>query len=279
MLDLVRPQWQTLFFGTGNDLRLLFLPTYTATAWYHKKLPAELSGGLKGVVAEAERFALEEYAPALLLGQRLKGPKREEIAGKVARLTGLSREFVLRNDLRIGDERFRKELLRADGKLVGRLDSRYAGAEADPGAETGSSDPAGDVVDAYFVSLMNDHVRQELGFKTDLPYLHSAGLWKEWNYAETENTAITPNYGDHLRAALVANPGLRVLVTSGYYDLATPHFATDFTLDHLDLPRGLRQNIEVAYYQAGHMMYVRKADHQKLRADLLAFIQKATASP
>ena len=276
--------WQTKVFNIGNDLsHILILPTFTATAWYHGKLD-EKYGDLESALREAEDFALGDYASALMLGDRLEGERRADIRRRLAELTGLSEQYLEGVDLRVEIFRFAKELLRGESKTVGRLDSRYTGHDRDDGGERFEFDPSGAVVTAYYVSLMKGYLRDELGFQSDEVFRHSAGARvRPWNYHEKDrtegyNTNAYANYAETLRAAMHKNPHLKVQVMSGYYDLATPYFASDYTIDHMQLAPELRGNIEHVYYEAGHMMYVRRADHEKFRRDYLRLLESALAS-
>ena len=278
--------WQTKVFNVGNDLpHVLILPTYTATAWYHGKLPARFDGDLQSALREAERFAIGEYASALMLGDRLDGDRRAAVIARLAELTGLSESYVEATDLRIEISRYTKELLRARGRTVGRLDSRYLGADRDDAGETWERDPSMGVMTSYYVSLLNDYLGRELGFERDEVFRYTAGpRIRPWNYHEESRTQgygtnAYANYAETLRAAMHANPSLRVLIMSGYYDFATPYFASDYTVWHMQLDPSLRDNLKVAYYEAGHMMYVREADHQKFRMDFLELLADARKGP
>ena len=267
--------WQTLLFGPGNDMPyFLYLPTYAATAWYHKKLPPELSGDLEKTLREVEDFAMHDYAQALLEGDALPAARRQEIAARVARYTGLSVDYVLRANLRIEIERFCKELLRSEGKTVGRLDSRYTGYDVDSAGENPEYDPADAMNGPDYVAMINDYLRRELGYKDDHVYESSAQVWP-WSTAGYEFRY--PYLGEALRQAMVKNPNLQVLVTSGRYDLATPYFDAVYTANHLGLPESLRSHMKLTTYDAGHMMYVRRADHQKLKKEIADFIRAAVA--
>ncbi|HEX7182256.1 MAG TPA: peptidase S10 [Thermoanaerobaculia bacterium] len=263
--------WQNQEFHTGNDMPfIIHLPTYTATAWYHKKLPPELKD-LRATLAEAEEFARNEYALALMQGDRLPDARRREIAAKVARYTGLSPTYVERANLRVDIYRFIKELLRDQGKTVGRLDSRFTGTDLDAVGEYSEYDPSSVSLDGPYAAAVNDYLRRELGFKEDLVYERlNRKVWP-WNYSEFANQYL--NMAEMLRRAMTRNPDLKVLITSGYYDLATPYFDSFYTVDHLGLPAELRGNVRVTTYESGHMMYIRKADHQKLKHDVVELIR------
>ena len=275
--------WQTKVFNIGNDLPFpLILPTYTATAWYHGLLGDRYSD-LQAALRDAEDFALGEYASALMLGDRLEGDRRARIRQRLAELTGLDEDYLEAADLRVEIYRFAKEVLRHKELTVGRLDSRYTGRDIDSAGESFEFDPSGAVVNAYYVSLLKDYLRRDLGYETDLAYRHSAWQYvRPWNYHEKDrndgyNTNAYANYAETLRQAMHKNPYLNVLVMSGYYDLATPYFATDYTFDHLRLAPELRENVRIEYYEAGHMMYVRAADARKFRADYASWIEEALA--
>ncbi|MCX6625940.1 MAG: peptidase S10, partial [Acidobacteria bacterium] len=164
--------FETARFARGNDLPfILFLPTYTATAWYHKRLPAELQKqGLEKVFAESEAFAGGEYAAALMKGDSLPAAQQAEVARRVARLTGLTPEYVVESNLRLNISRFTKELLRKERRTVGRFDSRYTGTDYDAAGERPDYDPSYSIAQGPFTATLNDYLRRELKFETDLPY-------------------------------------------------------------------------------------------------------------
>jgi carboxypeptidase C (cathepsin A) len=266
--------FQTLEFHPGNDLPyLLFLPTYAATAFYHKRLAPELQADLGTTLAEAEAFALGDYAAALLQGDALSAERRAAVVTGLARYTGLSPTYVERSDLRIRDDRFVKELLREQGRSVGRLDSRFTGIDRDAVGERSEFDPSYAAIQGPYTAAMNDYVRRELGFASDLPYEILTGRVHPWSYSEHENRYV--DVGETLRQALAMNPHLRVHIASGYYDLATPYFATDYTLSHLGLDPSLRGNLTVSYYPAGHMMYIHHVSLARLREQLGLFVAAA----
>ncbi len=261
-------------FDVGNDMGyVIHLPTYAATAWYHKKLPPELMGDLRSTLDEVERFARTDYALALMEGDRLAPERRREIAAKVARYTGLSPEYVERANLRLEIFRFTKELLRAEGLTVGRIDSRFTGRDRDAVGETFEFDPSLTSLDAPYVAAFNDYLRRELKFETDLVYERLSRKVRPWSWEGAENRYL--NVAEHLRQAINKNPHLQVLFLAGYYDLATPYFDSVYTAEHLELPEALRGNVRLAFYEAGHMMYIRRADHQKLKRDLVEFYRQA----
>lgn len=266
--------FQTIRFSESNDWPyILYLPSYTATAWFHKKLAADLQGDLDKAVAEAREFALHDYLLALAKGDRLPSTDRDRIAEKLARLTGLTKEFVLQANLRIHGQRFTKELLRSERRTVGRLDSRFKGIDRDAAGETPDFDPSYDaVILGPFSATVNDYLRSELGYENDLPYEILTGKVRPWNWGNAEGGF--PNVAETMREAITKNPNLKVFVANGYYDLATPFFATEYTMDHLGLDPTLQTNISMQYYPAGHMMYIQKSSLAKFQKDVKAFIEK-----
>lgn len=261
-----------LRFEANNDLPpVLFLPTYAATAWYHGRLAADLQArDLRAVLGEVEAFAGGEYAAALFKGAKLPAAERSAIAAQVARYTGLTAEYVERTGLRVEIFRFCKELLRAEGRTVGRLDSRFTGADRDSAGERFEFDPGFAELYGAYAAAMNDYVRRALKFEADAPYEVLKGLYLNWGWKDFANRYAS--VGETLRKALAMNPHMRVLVASGYYDFATPHFASDYTFDHLGVDAKLRDNFTVSYYEAGHMMYVHKPSLERLAKDLRTFV-------
>jgi carboxypeptidase C (cathepsin A) len=268
--------WQNEDFHVGNDMPyIIHLPTYAATAWYHKKLPPELQGDLKKTLDEVEVFARGEYAQALMMGDLLPEVRRREIAAKIARYTGLSADYVLDSNLRLEIFRFTKELLRREGKTVGRLDSRFTGNDLDAAGENPEFDPAGVALDSPYAAAVNDYLRRELGYKEDKVYERISDRVSPWSFGDYENRYV--NMAEVLRQAMTRNPRLRVLIASGYYDFATPYFDAVYTVDHLGLPAELRGNVRITHYEAGHMMYIRQAEHEKLKREVAALIAGAAA--
>ncbi len=261
----------TVRFMPGNDLPyILFLPTYAATAWYHKRLDESLQRDLADLLAEVETFALGEYAAALMRGDELPARDRERIAAQVARYTGLSAQYVEATNLRVNIHRFVKELLRDQRRTVGRLDSRYKGIDRDAAGEGLEYDPSYAIIQGPYSGTLNDYVRRELEFESDLPYEILTERVHPWSFDENQNSFL--NVGETLRKAMSMNPHLRVFVANGYYDLATPYAATQYTMSHLELDESLRSNITMTYYEAGHMMYIHDPSLAQLKADLSAFI-------
>ena len=263
--------FQTARFGPGNDLPyILFLPTYTSTAWYHQRLAPELQADLQATLRQVEQFARGEYTLALMQGSALSAEERRSITHKLAYFTGLSEDYIDRSDLRIEIFRFTKELLRHERRTVGRLDSRFKGIDRDSAGEHFEFDPSYANIQGPYSAAFNAYVRGELNFESDLPYeILTDRVWP-WSYAEFENHYV--NVAETLRQAMSINPFLKVYVANGYYDFATPYFATEYTLNHLGLDESLRGNLRLGYFEAGHMMYIHIPSLEKLKAELDGFI-------
>ena len=268
--------FETAEFDRGNDLPYtLYLPTYTAIAWYHKKLPADLQGDLQKAINESRAYAIGEYADALSAGDNLSAARRAEVAQKLARLTGLSADYIDRSNLRIEIMRFDKELLRSERRTVGRLDGRFTGIDYDAAGSEPEYDPSMAAIVGPYTATFSDYVRGELKFESDLPYEFLTGRVRPWSFQPYENRYV--NVAETLRRAMTQNPFLRVYVAKGYYDLATPFFAADYTFDHLGIDPSLRAHLTGGYYEAGHMMYVHLPSLGKLRQDLKAFMAASVA--
>ena len=266
--------FSTVAFDAGNDLPYaLFLPSYTATAWYHKKLSKDLQADRARALEEAERFALGEYTLALARGARLPAAERAGVVAKLARLTGLSPRFIELSNLRVPIFAFTKELLREERRTVGRFDSRIQGIDLNAAAATPEYDPSYATVQGAFTASLNQYLRAELKFESDLPYEILTGRVRPWSYTEYQNRYV--NVAETLREAMTRNRDLKVFVGNGYYDLATPYFATVYTFDHLHLEPVLRGHVTMGFYDAGHMMYVHLPSLERLKQDLAKFLAAA----
>ncbi len=267
---------QTARFDPGNDLPyILFMPTYTATAWYHHRLASDLQKwDLRTVLTEVEGWATGEYALALAQGTALSEKERAGIVSQIARYTGLSSRYVEQSDLRIHISRFCKELLRDEGRTVGRLDSRYTGFDASGASERPDFDPSMTAIRPPFTAMLNDYVRRDLGFETDAEYHILRGVDWDWGSAGEGY----PRTSEALSDAFAKNPYLRLLVACGFYDLATPYFATNYTLNHLALEPSLRADIRTEHYPVGHMVYLERQTLVKLQRDVASFIRDATSA-
>lgn len=253
----------------SNDLPyILFLPSYTAAAWYHHRLKPELQNDLHESIAKAEEFAMNEYATALLKGDLLTLAEKKEIAKKLSDFTGLSEEYLLNSNLRVMNYKFTKELLRKDFRSIGRFDARFIGVESNQCAQYSENDPSFEVLAGAFSGALNQYLISNLKWNKYDSYTLIADVGN-WNYGKAQNTYL--NTGKDLRDVMNKNPDLKVFVASGAYDLATPYFATDYTFNHLGLDPSLRSNVTQQYYEAGHMMYIHHPSLVKLKKDLKAF--------
>jgi carboxypeptidase C (cathepsin A) len=267
--------FQTISFDPGNDLPyILYLPSYTASAWYHKKLPKDLQGDLKKATAESENFAYGEYTTALLKGDTLPARDRAQIAQKLARYTGIPAATVERNNLRLTSTRFRKELLRDESRVIGRYDARITGIDEDPGSDSPDYDPSYSTVQGAFTATWNQYVRNELKFESDMPYEILTGKVRPWSYDQFQNRYV--NVAETLANAMTQNKDLKVFVANGYFDLATPFLATEYTFSHMRLAPATRGNVTMDFFEAGHMMYVHLPSLERVKADLAKFITGAT---
>jgi carboxypeptidase C (cathepsin A) len=270
--------YQTLSPAPQNDIAYVTLiPTYAATAWYHKKLPSDLaSRGIKAVVDEARTFAFGDYAQALVKGNTLTDAEMKSIAQKLARYTGLSPDFILRSNLRVSAGRYRKELLRDQRLSVGRLDSRFTAVDLDAAGEQQEFDPSNTALQGAYTALFSDYVRNELKWETNLHYPTSGNV-RPWNWGEFENRYM--DMTDALRQTMARNPFLRVFVTAGYYDMATPLGGIEYNVWHLGYDRTFVERVSFGYYEGGHMMYIRPSAHKSLKDDVARFIRASSAGP
>jgi len=267
--------FQSLSFADNNDLPLILIfPSYTATAWYHKQLPAELQRKpLREVLNESEQFAMNEYGPAMLRIDKLSEPEKNALLDKFSRLSGLGRDFVDENNFRVTLGEFNKELLRKQRRSTGRLDSRFLGFDKDSAGTSTDFDPSMTAIRTPYTAVFNEYVRRELGFKSDLEYyILGGGITSPWNWGVNNQYADT---SQALSSAMRKNPYMKVMVASGYYDMATPYFAAEYTVSAMNLDPQLRRNFTFTYYEAGHMMYIEKESLRKLKTDVTGFIQSS----
>lgn len=263
--------FQTLRFSPANDLPCaLFLPTYAATAMYHGKLDESLRANQDKSLEEIRSWALNEYLTYLAKGHVASDAEHKAVTEKLSRYTGLSKEFIASTNNRPDIFRFTKELLRDEGKTVGRLDSRFTGIDRDNAGENFEYDPSYNaVIYAPFTSTVNHYLRSTLGFESDLPYEILTGKVQPWNWGSAERGF--PYVGEALRKAMTKNKFLKVYVANGWYDLATPFFAAEYTMNHLPLESSLRNNISMKYYKSGHMMYIEKESLKQFTKDVEQF--------
>jgi carboxypeptidase C (cathepsin A) len=266
-------------FNPGVDLPYqLVLPTFAASAWYHKKLP----GGqrdLPGLLEEVEHFAMNDYALALGAGAALKPEQKKAIAEKLHSYTGLPVDYILKSDLRINAGQFEKNLQDDTDMTTGRLDSRFSGPSFDPLSKEAEYDPQSAAISSAYVSAFNDYVRKDLKFGENREYKPEENVFPAWNMLHQPPGAPialpqTANVMVDLAVAMKYNPNLKVLLNAGYFDLATPFFEGMYEMGHLPIPQKLQKNIEFKFYESGHMVYAHQASLKALHDNVAAFIQK-----
>lgn len=270
------------FDGRGVDLpHVLFLPTLAATAWYHEALENRPEN-LEAYIEEVKEFAYREYAPALLQGNRLGAEERAAVVAKLARYTGVSEGYWDRANLRVTHTQFVKELLRDRKEQVGRIDARFAGRSFNLLGESMDYDPFNAAVAPAFTSAFHAYYHDELEFGRDMEYRVSGGLFEQWDWSHStpgvggfSNEVPFPNTAFDLARAMGQSPHMKVLVQQGRYDLATPQAATEYAIEHMDLLPEQRENVTLAYYDAGHMMYLHPPSLEKFKDDLARFIVDA----
>lgn len=262
----------TLEFDSGNNLPyVMFLPAYAATAWYHKKLPAEMQNKpLNEFLSEVETFANKDYLADLFQGDRIGADRQEELSRRLSSYIGLPSGYIKQLGNKVEDSLFFTHLLSAENRVLGRYDSRFTGIRHNPGTDRYDFDPSGEAVTGTFTAAFNDYVRRELKFESEFPYETLANVWP-WSYRNAENRYL--DVSDDLRKAMSRNPYLKVWLACGYYDLATPYFASKYTVDQLSLDPAIRKNIRLTYYPSGHMMYIYKPALIKFKEDFQNFLK------
>ena len=267
-------------FNAGNDLPYeLFLPTYTAVADYHHKLP-DPPKNLPAYLKKVEAFATGPYAHALFAGNSLPGAEKHQIAEKLHEYTGLPVAYLLKANLRVTGWEFEHELLGASDQTVGRLDARFAGPSMDPLSQTAHYDPQGAAISSAYVAAFNDYADKVLHFHEPFRYNPESGKvirnwdWKHKNPETGQTWPGLPNVAVDLAQAMKYNPNLKVLVNAGYYDLATPFFAAKYQVNHLEIPKSVQGNIKMDYYYSGHMVYVHVPSLKKLHDNVARFISQ-----
>jgi len=261
----------------GVDLPyVLALPTYAATAWYHKKLPQQPTA-LEPFLKDVEDFAMGPYSHALALGTDLTPQEKQDMADKVHQYIGLPVAYLLKANLRVSGGEFEKTLQDDQDLTTGRLDTRYSGPNLDPLSQSAQYDPQSSAISSAYVSLFNDYVRRDLKYGEGQTYMPWALFGDtHWDFVHRGN-AISLNVANDLADALKTNPRLRIMVNGGYYDLATPFFAAQYEEKHLPIPQSLAKNIEYDWYESGHMVYVRDESLKQLHDRVAAFIKSALA--
>lgn len=269
----------TISFNSGDDYPYIFyLPTYAAAAWYYKTAPNR-PDDLNALLVDARAFASTEYAAALMKGSHLSDAEKSAIAKKLMQFTGISEDYWAKADLRVNNAQFAAELQRKRGLTIGRYDGRYSGPTYDMLTEFAETDPSYTAVAGAFTAAFNTYVRQELKFNEDRNYEvltnKAAPSWN-WKHGHRDGFPGSPSVDGDLIRELLDNPHLQLQVENGYFDFATPFFATEYTMDHLSLPANLRDRIHLEYYHAGHMMYLHDEDRVNLKKNVAAFIDSAT---
>jgi carboxypeptidase C (cathepsin A) len=272
----------SLTFGPGDDrVYVYYLPSYAAVAWYHKALKNR-PANLESFIEEARQYGKNEYAAALFKGDKLSAAEKDAVAKKLSYFTGLSEDFLKRANLRVTLGQFNVELLRSRGLTVGRIDARFTGYTRDLLSENSAGDPEGPAVGGAFTAMLNAYNHDELKFGGDKDYHNQGG--GNWNWVRGAGGRGgggggfpgAPNVSGDLANAMITNPKLLVEVENGYFDMATPFFATEFTMEHLGLPSDLQGHVQLKYYDAGHMMYLHDSARTQLHNNIAAFVDKAT---
>jgi carboxypeptidase C (cathepsin A) len=272
---------RTLGFLTGDDMSYIFyLPSYAASAWYYKVLKNR-PDNLEAFLAEARQYASGDYAAALMKGSKLTDSEKAEVARKLAHFTGLSEDYLTKANLRVTLPQFNAELQRSRGLTIGRYDSRFSGPTYDLLTENSEYDPSFSAVAGAFTAGFNSYVREDLKYSPERNYETINGeIGSQWDWKHRLGNQSffpgAPNVESDLVEALLDNPHLQVQVENGYFDMATPFFATEYTMDHLGLPEKLKGHIHQEYYTAGHMMYLHSDDLAKLKSNVASFIDSAT---
>jgi carboxypeptidase C (cathepsin A) len=271
----------TLTFAPGDDRPYVFyLPSYAAVAWYHKVLK-DRPADLPAFIEEARKYAQGDYATALYKGGDLSASEKAVVAKKLSYFTGLNEDYLIKADLRVSLSQFRVELQRSVGLTTGRIDARFTGYTYDLLEENAQGDPEGPAVGGAFTALVNAYNHDELKFGRDKIYHNTTGGNANWKWTRESNGQRrffpgAPNVEGDLAQAMITNPRLLVQVENGYFDFATPFFATEYTMQHLGLPEQLQRNIKEDYYSAGHMMYLHNEDRVNLHNQIAGFIDRAT---
>jgi carboxypeptidase C (cathepsin A) len=261
--------YQTLSPSADNDIAYAAnIETFTADAWYHKKLPQDLQAmALKQAVDQSRAFAWGDYMAALTKGNTLTDAEKTAMAQKLARFTGISPQFILNANLRVTAERFRKELLRDKRLAVGRLDGRFTSLDADAAGEREEFDISNQALQGPYTAMFQDYLKNDLKWESDLHY-PSSGNVRPWTYDQNRFMDMT----ETLRGTMTRNPALKVFVAFGYYDMATVMGGSEFNFTHLAYDKQVTDRVSYGYYEAGHMIYIRPSAHKALKNDLAKFI-------
>jgi carboxypeptidase C (cathepsin A) len=271
----------SITFGPGDDrVYQFYLPSYAAVAWYHKALKTR-PANLEAFVEEARQYAKGDYAAALFKGDKIAPAEAAAVAKRLSYFTGLSEDYLQKARLRPTLGQFNVELLRDKGLTAGRIDARFTGYTQDLLTENAQGDPEGPAVGGAFTAMLNQYNHEELKFGADREYHNTSGGIGSWNWTRNGRGGRggfpgAPNVQGDLAQAMITNPRLLVEIENGYYDMATPFFATEFTVDHLDIPDALKSHVWTKYYEAGHMMYLHDPSRVKLHDNIASFVDRAT---
>lgn len=249
----------------------LALPTYAATAWYHKKLPAQ-HGDLKAFLNEVEHFAMNDYALALNKGAKLDQATLNKVANQLNQYTGLSVEYIKKANLRIDGGEFRQQLQLDSSLATGRLDTRFSGPIMDPLAQRSFGDPQSDAISGAYVALLNDYMRNDLKYGGNNVYRPNVYGRTNWDMKHMGSSGAANVMGD-LASAMKSNPKLQVMLNTGYYDLATPFYEGVYELEQLPIPAALNKNIHFAFYESGHMVYLHIPSLKQMHDNVKKFIE------
>jgi len=268
--------------GGYDTIYVSNVPSYAAAAWYFNKIPNK-PPDVATWVQQAREFASGAYAQALFAGHNLPAAQLDSVAKEMSRLTGLSVDYIKEANLRVSPSRFRKEVMRSDRRTLGRYDMRFEGIDLDAAGENPSYDASDTGISGAFVAVLHDYLQRELKYESADNYRSSASVINQWDWKHKpagtppgpQGEQQLPYVAADLGAAIRKNPHLKVFSANGYFDLATPFFATEYDLSHMDLEPDLRGNVQIAYYPSGHMIYLNVDSLHKLRDDLAGFIDKA----
>ena len=272
---------RTLIFPPNDDLPyVVHFPTYAATAWYHNKITNK-PASLESFLNEVRTFTEKEYVPALYKGGRISKEEKNAIASKLASYSGLSAEYWLKADLRVQAGEFFQELLRSEGNTVARLDARFKGINEDLLGQLADYDPQSSSISPAYITGFLHYFYNDLKVNKKLTYATTAGTregfkW-DWNHAGNMRwgTSAAIHTGIDMATAMTKDPSMKVLILNGYYDAATVFYGVEHTIEHLGLPKVIRDNIIMKYYEAGHMMYTHQPSLEKFKKDVSEFIQSS----
>ena len=273
---------QHLLFGPGDDISyLVHFPTYASTAWYHNRVK-DKGENLESFLNNVRSFTEEDYASALLKGDKLTAAEKAVIAQKLEDFSGLSKDYWLKADLRVTNGEFFQELFRKEGLTVGRLDSRFTGINEDLLSQVALTDPQGDAISPPYIAAYKDYLYNDLKVRKDLSYITTTGSRKDfkwdWNHSGNIiwNAQVAVSTLPDMTSAMKRNPNLKILILNGYYDLATVFYGVEHSINHMGLDADLKKNIIMKYYEAGHMMYIHEPSMEKFKKDVDEFIDQTS---